>query len=141
MGRWVVSQKPKSIRILFGCPLDHTWFNKEVRSCQKWKDWKDMDPSIDSFIRVAVNFFFGLYILEIISFIFFFFSYLEWKSTSQAREFLFILACPLKCRLREFWRLIITYISTEIFGWYFYLQNSIYMTTVPPKFFLGWFSF
>ena len=132
MGRWVVSQKPKSIRILFGCPLYHTWFNKEVRSCQKWKDWKDMDPSIDSFIRVAVNFFFGLYILEIISFIFFFFSYLEWKSTSQAREFLFILACPLKCRLREFWRLIIIYMSTEIFGWYFYLQNSTYMTTVLP---------
>ena len=83
-------------------------------------------------IRVAVNFFFGLYILEIISFIFFFFSYLEWKSISQAREFLFILACPLKCRLREFWRLIIIYISTEIFGWYFYLQNSTYMTTVLP---------
>ena len=135
MGRWVVSQKPKSICILFGCPLYHTWFNKEVRSCQKWKDWKDMDLSIDSFIRVAVNFFFGLYILEIISFIFFLFSYLEWKSTSQAREFLFILACPLKCRLREFWRLIIIYISTEIFGWYFYLQNSTYMTTVLPWFF------
>ena len=43
-----------------------------------------MDTSVDSFIRVAVNFFFGLYIQEIISFIFF--SLVTWNGRVQVKQ-------------------------------------------------------